>query len=204
VRLFFLRNAKLFELFNHVLAMVLGFDLLIDELYHSFLVDIKSPSFGEWPPLVNDTIRFGDFLVRVTEDGVLKLQGFGERLVPFIAFVRVTACREKCYIKLLDLFRAVTQRAALGRSAACKRFREPSDDDGLFALELGEAVLFAIRTLQFEIWCLVASFDALSVCVGRKGQNQAGGECREDQLHDVLLWFWVRQPIASQQHCKDG
>ena len=113
--------------------MRLGVHLLVDQLDDAVFVDVEGPTFGNIAPLMDDAVGFCRLFAWIAENGVIELQRLGECLV-LLDFI--TTGREVGDVELANLFSAVTQRIALGRSATGEGLREPGDHHRLFAGEL--------------------------------------------------------------------
>jgi hypothetical protein len=97
---------------------------------------------------VDNAVGGGDFLLGITQDGVIGLDMLRELLVRLgIVDTRGEIGDVR---KGPDVFAALTERSTFGRSTTGERFGEPGEDDRL-ALVVGQAVNLAIRSLQREL-----------------------------------------------------
>jgi hypothetical protein len=105
---------------------------------------------------VDYAIGGGDFLFRISEDGIVRFDVLGELLVRLGI---VDAGGEIDDVgEGPDVVAALTERLALGRSATGERFREPGDDDRL-AFVVGQTMRLAVGSLEREGRRDVAGFE---------------------------------------------
>ena len=145
--LFFLCDAEFFQLCSDIRAVGDRLGFVVNEKNFAVLADVKRPAIGK-ASFRKHAVSLGSFFGGIAEDGEIEFQGFRERFVALLTIHRVHAGGEISHVKLANVLAALTERLALGRSAAGERFGKPRDHDGLFALEVRQLVSFAIAALQ--------------------------------------------------------
>ncbi len=139
-----------------------GAYLLVDKGQLAIGADVERPPLRNLSCTVDDAVGFGDLLLGVTENRIIQLQRF---CILFVGRGIVAAGGKESDLELVQsrsgvrcdfkLFVAEqgdgertfnfagTQRIALSRSATGKRFREPSQYNGL-SLQVGQLVGLAV------------------------------------------------------------
>ena len=156
--LFFLRSRldfQLFQLVDDLLAVVFGFDFLLNVKNLAFFADEECHSPRKPAGFIVDAVRLGDFSVRIAEDRVVQIQRLGEVCVLFDG---IAACGEVGDVEFFQAFAALTERFALSRSATGKGFGVPCDDDDFFVFELSQFVILAVAAFQLEGWGVITRF----------------------------------------------
>ena len=123
--------------------MTAGFDVLFNVLDDAIFPNEDGPASRIGSVCIHDSVSFGHFLAGITEYGIIEFQAFCELGV---FFDRITARCKNGNVVFPKCFAALTERLAFGRSARGGCFRIPRDDDGLFVLEFGQFVRFAVAS----------------------------------------------------------
>ena len=111
--------------------MCLRLDVLLNVQNLSVLTDEERPAKRQTSIFGDDAVSFGNLLLRIAEDGIVELKGFGELLVQLR---RVATGGEESDVELPQGFPVRTERDTFGRSATGERFGVPGDNNRLFCL----------------------------------------------------------------------
>jgi hypothetical protein len=140
-------DLQFLEPLHDVLARSLGADLVVDVEDLAVGPDVEGPARRERVLGVDDAVGGGDFLLGIAQDRVIGLDMLGELLVRLGIVDAGGEIRD--VRKGPDVFAALTERSAFGRSTTGEGFGEPGEDDRL-ALVVGQTVHLAVRSLQRE------------------------------------------------------
>jgi len=143
---FRLRDSERLELRGNVRPGGLWLHLLVDVEDLPFGADVERPPAGQSDGRNENAVGAGDRLVGIRENRVVAREGVCELLVGGSI---VGGDGEVDRVELADRGTALTERLALGGSAAGEGLRKPREDDGL-SLELGKIVDLAVGALQLE------------------------------------------------------
>ena len=151
-----LSNLQALELHDDILAGRFRTDLGIHVQDLAVGADVERPACGELMLGINHAVSGSYLFFGVAEDGIVRLDMLGELLVRLGI---VDAGGEVDDVgEGPDVFAALTERLALGRSATGERFGEPGDDDRL-ALVVGQTMRLAVGSLEREGRRDVAGFE---------------------------------------------
>ena len=99
-------NLQRFEPGDDIGTMAAGFHLFVDEGDQTPGIDIEGPALGKTFAIDDHAVSFSDLLVGITQDGVIKVQGFGE----FGVDLDGVATRRKIRkVELLDILATLTE-----------------------------------------------------------------------------------------------
>ena len=98
----------------------------------------------------------------------------------FVVLERIDRDHEILRVVFLDHIPVFRQRLAFDRAAARVGFWEPGQDDGFFALEVGQRVRFAVGCRQLEIRRFFPDFQLIRT--RERGQRAACDEHERQQL----------------------
>lgn len=150
-----LSNTKFGKLSSDIITVRLGFHFGVDERNLAFCVDVERPTLGNCAVRVNDTVSFSDAFFRIAQDRVVEIEALGKISILFDGIA--TSC-EVGDVEFPDLFAALTERLAFGRSAPGKGFGIPSDNNRL-PFEFRQFVGFAVAAFEFKIRSGVTLFE---------------------------------------------
>jgi len=101
-----LQDLQLLQAGHRVRTGRCGFDLAINIKKFSVFSNVKRPAFSDWPPFVHHTVRLGDSLTWIAEDGIVDNKRFSES---FVVFQSICAGGKVGDIGVLEGFAILTE-----------------------------------------------------------------------------------------------